>query len=198
VRSLLILAAATAVASLGAPAGYTIVTDRPSEDASQAIYTPSGTNWDVRTGPHHILYAAKDTSSGVYAASASFESLEKPAHREAFGIFIGGKDLGDPAKRTYTYFVVAWTGEYTVKVMNGSTATTVVDWTASPDIPKTDASGKASYKLYVHVAPNAIHFNVNGKLIAEVPKAGHPTDGIAGLRINHSLHLLVTPLAITK
>jgi hypothetical protein len=198
VRSALLIAAVAAVASVEIPAGYTLVVDSTRDDASKAVYTPSGTNWDVRTGPHHILFAAKDTSSGVYAATATIEQLESPGHREAFGIFIGGKDLTDPTKRTYMYFVVAGTGEYIVKVMRGSTATTISDWKGSPDIPKADASGKASYKMYVHVAPNAIHFMVNGKLIAEIPKAGNPTDGIAGLRINHNLHLMVTPLTITK
>ena len=106
--------------------------------------------------------------------SATIEQLAKPAHPEAYGLFLGGKDLADPAKRTYTYFVVRGTGEYLVKVMTGSKTTTVTNWTANENIPKEDANGKATYALKVHVAATAFHFFVNGKMVAEVPKGMDP------------------------
>ena len=197
----MLIAAAVLVGSAAAtiPAGYTAVPDRASADMSAAVYTPSGANWEVTTGPAHILFAAKDAATGVYAVTASITQLAKPTHPEAYGIFIGGTDLNDPAKRTYTYFVVRGTGEYLVKVMRGSQTTTLVDWKSSADIPKQDDAGKATYALKVHIAPNAMHFYVNDKMIAEVPKsASTPTDGIAGLRINHNLHLMVTPVSVAK
>jgi len=44
-----------------------------------------------------------------------------------------------------------------------------------------------------------MHFYVNGKMIAEIPKtASTPTDGTFGLRINHNLHLMVTPISSAK
>src|SRR5262249_49155758 len=130
---------------------------------------------------------------------ATITQLSKPTHPEAYGIFIGGSNLGDPATRTYTYFVVRGTGEYLVKVMNGSKTTTLSDWKASADIPKQDDAGKATYALKVHIAPDAMHFFVNGKLIAGVRKtASPPRDGVAGFRINHNLHLMVTPVSVTK
>ena len=197
-RPLLIFAALFGVAAADAPAGYVAMPDKAGADMSKAVYTASGSNWEVKTGPAHILYAAKDTASGVFAANATIEQLEKPTHPEAYGIFIGGKSLADTTQETYTYFVVRGAGEYLVKVRNGMKTTTITDWKASPDLPKEDASGKVTFKMTVHVAPNAIHFMVGGKLIAEVPKAMNPTDGIAGLRINHNLHLMVTPLTVTK
>ena len=194
---------ATALVLLGTaaaaiPAGYVAVPDRANADMTKIVYTPSGDGWDVTTGPAHVLYAAKDTASGVYAATATIQQLAKPTHPEAYGIFIGGKNLADTAQTTYTYFVVRGTGEYLIKVRTGGKTTTISDWKASAEVPKEDAEGKATYTLYAHVAPNAIHFMVNGKLVAEVPKAGNPTDGIAGLRINHNLHLMVSPLTIKR
>jgi len=190
--------AATAVLA-DAPAGYMAVPDKAGADMSKAVYTASGSDWEVTTGPAHILYATKDAATGVFAAQTTIQQLAKPTHPEAYGLFIGGTDLSDPAKRKYTYFVVRGTGEYLVKVMNGTQTTTISDWKASADIPKEDASGKGTYALKVHVAPNAMHFYVNGKMIAEVPKTAQtPTDGIAGLRINHNLHLMVTPLTVSK
>ena len=197
-RSLLIAAVALGAVAADGPAGYTIVADRSSADMTKLVYAASGSKWEVTTGPAHIIYADKDAATGSYAVTATFEQLAKPSHPEAYGLFLGGKNLSDSAQRTYTYFVVRGTGDYLVKVMNGSKTTTLKDWTASPDIAKEDADGKATYALKVHVAATAFHFYVNGKMVAEVPRGTAPTDGIAGLRINHNLHLMVTPLAVAK
>jgi len=195
-RTMIVAAALLGLA--GAPTGYTIVPDKGSSDMSKAVYTAAGSNWDVTTGPAHIIFADKDAATGSYAVNATIAQLAKPAHPEAYGLFLGGKDLADTAKRTYTYFVVRGTGEYLVKVMTGSKTTTVTNWTANENIPKEDATGKATYALKVHVAANAFHFYVNGKMVAEVPKGMNPAEGIAGLRINHNLHLLVTLPTIEK
>jgi hypothetical protein len=37
---------------------------------------------------------------------------------------------------------------------------------------------------------------VNGKQVASVSKVGLPTDGIAGLRINHNLHVRISPVSV--
>ncbi len=177
------------------PSGYTARTDRPDADISGAKYNVDGNEWDVTTGPAHIIYAPKDMGNGSYTASASIEQLANPQHPEAYGIFIGGRDL-DKDSQTYTYFIVRSTGELAVKAREGATARDVVKWTASPDVPKADASGKAKYDLAAQVTNDAVKFSVNGKQVASVSKAGLPTDGIAGLRINHNLHVKATPVSV--
>ncbi len=183
----------------GVPAGYIGMTDLPNASIADAKYTigPDG-RWEVQTGPAHIVYATKDTASGVYAVSTTIEQLEKPRHPEAYGLFFGGGDLEDRAAQRYTYFLVRGTGEYLIKTRAGDKTSNVVAWTASPDVPKEDASGKATYALKVHIAPDTVHFFVNGKLVAAVPKQGLSTDGVAGLRINHNLHVAVEPVRISR
>jgi hypothetical protein len=83
-----------------------------------------------------------------------------------------------------------------VRVREGGQTRDVLKWTANPDVPKADASGKATYALAASVAGDAVRFSVNGKQVASVAKAGLPTDGIAGLRINHNLHVRATPVSI--
>jgi hypothetical protein len=187
-----------AVSGTGVPAGYTGVTDNPSAKITDAKYTVSGGRWEIQTGPAHITFAAKDSASGIYGATATIEQLAKPKHPEAYGVFVGGSNLTDPAKQKYGYFEVRGTGEYLVKVRDGDKTSSVVDWTASPNVPKEDASGKATYKITVHVAADTVHFLVNDKLVAATPKAGFPAAGIAGVRVNHNLHVAVTPLAISR
>ena len=185
-------------AGAGVPAGYTAITDKPDAKITDAKYSADGARWEVRTGPAHIIYAANDTASGVYSVTATFEQLEKPRHPEAFGLIFGGQNLDDRARQKYGYFLVRGGGEYLVKARDGTATTSVIDWKASPDVPKEDASGKATYKLTVHVAPDTVHFMVNGKTVGAAPKSALPTDGIAGLRINHNLHVAVSPVAIER
>jgi hypothetical protein len=180
------------------PQGYVALTDKADAQISAASYTASGTDWEVKTGPAHIVYAPKDSASGVYAVSSTIEQLEKPAHPEAYGIFFGGTHLDDRAAEQYGYFIVRGTGEYLIKTREGDKTTTVVPWTASDNVPKEDSTGKASYDIKVHFAPDTAHFMVNGKLVAAVPKSKVPSEGIAGLRINHNLHLDVQPVTISK
>jgi len=182
----------------GVPEGYVALTDKADANISAASYTTSGGGWEVKTGPAHIVYAPGDSASGVYAVSTKVEQLEKPAHPEAYGLFFGGHHLDDRAAQRYGYFIVRGTGEYLIKVREGDKTTTVAPWTASPEIPKEDASGKASYDIKVHFAPDTAHFLVNGKLVAAVAKKDLPAEGIAGLRINHNLHLNVQPVSISK
>lgn len=182
----------------GIPAGFQAMTDHADASMSDAKYTANGAKWDVQTGPAHILYAAKDSGSGIYQVTGEIDQLEKPKHPEAYGIFFGGQHLDDRAQQTYGYFEVRGTGEFLIKRRDGAKTTTVADWTANPNVPKEDASGKATYMLKVHFAKDTAHFLVNDKLVDAVPRSKLPTEGVAGLRINHNLHVLVTPVAIEK
>jgi hypothetical protein len=182
----------------GVPQGYIALTDKADAQLSAISYAASGSDWEVKTGPAHIVYAPKDSASGVYAVSTTIRQLEKPAHPEAYGVFFGGRQLDDRAAQRYGYFIVRGTGEYLIKTREGDKTTTVVPWTASPNVPKEDESGKASYDIKVHFAPDTAHFMVNGKLVAAVPKKDVPSEGVAGLRVNHNLHLDVQPVTISK
>jgi len=184
------------VGGSGLPAGFTGRTDRADAPITGAKYARSGEMWEVTTGPAHIAYDATKTATGNFTASATIEQLEAPKHPEAFGIFIGGKDLDKPTQ-TYTYFVVRGTGELLVKVREGDTTRDVLKWQAAANVPKADASGKATYALAAQVAGDAVKFMVNGKQVASISKAGLPTDGIAGLRINHNLHVKASPIFIS-
>jgi hypothetical protein len=179
------------------PAGYMGRTDREGANIADAKYTTGGGAWEVKTGPAHIIYAAKDSARGSYTASTQIEQLEAPAHPEAYGLFIGGQNLDQPSEK-YTYFLVRGTGEALVKVRDGAQTHDVASWKASAAVPKADASGKATYKLAAQVGSDSVRFMVNGKTVATAAKSAVPTDGIVGLRINHNLHVRVQPVSVKK
>ncbi len=184
-----------AVAGSGVPAGFVGRTDEAGSPISGAKYTAAANGtWEVRTGPAHILYSPSLVAHTHYTVSAKIDQLEAPHHPEAYGIFIGGQQLDGPGQR-YTYFLVRGDGKFAVKVRDGDDARTVLPFTASPAVPQADASGKASYTLRIAVT-DRVRFYVNGQVAATVDARSVPTDGIAGVRINHNLHVIVTPASL--
>lgn len=185
-------------AASGVPDGYQGRVDRPTQQLSDVRYAElPGGKWEVVTGPHHIVYQRSDSASGNYTATVTLEQLESPAHPESFGVFIGGQQLDGEGQR-YGYFMVRGTGDYLVKVRDGDGTSNVIGWTASPAVPRADAAGKASYQLTVQVAQDSVRFTVNGTPVAAVPRSALPTDGIAGVRIGHNLHVTTTRVAIQR
>jgi hypothetical protein len=182
----------------GVPAGYTARADREGTDLSTLQYAARGDDaWEITTGPAHIVWAAGDSASGSYTVRAEFEQLEAPAHPEAFGIFVGGQDLEGPEQR-YTYFIVRGTGEYLVRVREGDDTRNVVDWTKSDAVAAQDSSGRASYELAVQVGADSVTFLVGDERVAAVAKSAVPTEGTAGLRVNHNLHVSTGPVEIVR
>jgi len=193
----------TDIAARGAtsvlPPGYAAQLDRAGASTSDVAYTQKEPGrWEVRTGPAHILYTPADTAAGKYAASATFEQVEAPAHPEAFGIFIGGSGLNDPATRKYTYFIVRGDGKYSVKARNGTNVRTITDWTASPAVPKQDSAGKALYGIKVESDGKTARVSVNGAPVTTITPRDGPISGVVGVRVNHNLHLIVTPVSIIR
>lgn len=182
----------------GVPSGFVGRVDRETQQLSDVRYTSmAGGKWEVVTGPHHIAYQPQDSASGNYTVSATIDQLESPAHPESFGIFIGGQNL-DGAEQRYGYFMVRGTGDYLIRTREGDGTSNVMGWTAAPSVTRADASGRASYALQVAVAQDSVRFSVNGTQVASVARGAIPTDGIAGIRIGHNLHVATTPVTITR
>ena len=123
--------------------------------------------------------------------------MEAPHHPEAFhGIFIGGQQLDGPGQRLCSISSVRGDcGQFSIKVREGDNARTVIPFTPNPAVPQADAAGKASYALRV-VVTDRVRFFVNGQMAATLDTKSVPTDGIAGVRINHNLHVIVTPASL--
>jgi hypothetical protein len=188
---------AAAIGGTGAPKGFLARTDRPTQKLSDIKYSASGTGWDVTTGPAHILWNPKNVASGNYTVSATFNQLAKPTHPEGYGIFIGGSDLSGP-NQSYLYFLVRGSGEIFAQTRKGDVLTGRIAWQKSYASPPADSTGKATYTLSMRVAGDSVHFLVNGHQAAVLQKKDIVTDGIYGVRINHNLHLQVSPVTITK
>jgi hypothetical protein len=175
---------------------------KPTPDMVKVVTMGSGLHFT--TGPAAIYYNPKDAASGVYAVSATFGAKKSMQH-EAYGIFIGGSNLQD-STQSYLYFEVRpMDGGILIQHRNGDVASKIdkiVPWTPNDAVNKDDATdGHSSNTLLIHVAPDSVHFLVNGKLVKGLAKSelmGAKTDGQSGIRINHNTDIHVDWKGVSK
>src|SRR3954470_10797273 len=76
----------------------------PTPATNEINFVPMGAGYHFTSGPAAIYYNTKDMGSGEYLVTATFSNRKSLGH-EAFGIFIGGKNLQD-STQSYTYLAV--------------------------------------------------------------------------------------------
>jgi hypothetical protein len=163
-------------------------------------FSNMGDGLHTTVGPAAIYWRDRDTISGNYHVVAKLSQMKNPAHPEAFGILIGGKNLADSAQ-AYTYLLVRpIDGMYSIRRRTGYTTrpTAVVEWTASDAVAKADSSGRATNELSVEVRGGKAKFMVNGKEVYTGDAANLDVNGVVGYRVNHNLDVHLGPLGIHK
>jgi hypothetical protein len=182
------------------PAGWSVRLDRPTAKRDDIAFTTMGKGMHVTSGPAAIYWPAGAGPSGAFTVAATFTQMKAPQHAEAYGLFVGGRDLDQPGQQ-YLYFLVRGDGKYMVKHRAGADVHTITDWTESPAVTKQDANGKATHALQVVVTESTVTFRANGKDVAAMPRSAlkaFSTDGIAGMRVNHNLDVHIADFAVTK
>ncbi len=180
----------------------------PALDAVNFVTMGSG--YHFTSGPAAIYYNAKDVGTGEYAVTATFSQRKSVGH-EAYGIFIAGRNLQD-STQTYTYFVIkpcgsncgkpgAQLGEVLInqRTSNGKPVALLPVQHHDAVVTDDPKDGHATNKLTIHVAKDAVHFILNDKMVAEIPKSkiGN-TDGLAGVRVNHNIDVHVAWQGVSK
>lgn len=184
----------------GVPDGWMMRFDRDGAGQDMVDFQVMEPGWHVTTGRAGaaVFWQPDKTASGPYTASTTIHLFNPASHAEAFGLFIGGRDLG-AADQQYVYFLVRQTGEYLIKRRVGPETEDVVGWTAHDAIPEAPAGeeGPTEYDLVVEVGAEDVAFQVNGATVHTLPRSELETDGVVGLRINHMLDVHVETLELT-
>ena len=194
--------------NLKVPEGWQVRFDHADHDATIGddpetadIYFVNMTpGWHVTTGPAAIFYHPVNTVEGDFSVKAKLHLFNPNGrNREGYGIFIGGEDL-DGDNQEYLYFLIRNTGDYLVKEREGDETETVKGWTASEAIVKytEDSGSSAENNLEVKVSGDDLTFIINGVEVATLSDSDLDTDGIFGLRVNHSVNLHVEDLGLSN
>lgn len=186
------------------PAGWNVRTEpnrqtgQPAPLANVKFTNMGPGGMHTTVGPAAIYWRDRDTISGNYHVVAKLIQMKNPAHPEAFGIFIGGKNLADSAQ-TYTYLLVRpIDGMYSIRRRTGYTTrpSAIVEWTASDAVTKADSTGNASNELSVEVRGGRAKYMINGKEVYSGDAAD--LNGVVGYRVNHNLDVHLGSLGIHK
>ncbi len=178
------------------PAGWTVRADTEAAGPARLKMEIMEPGWHLTTGPAAILYRRVDVARGAYRLQSAIHLFPGPgSRREAFGLFIGGKDLDAPTQR-YTYFIIRGDGKFKIKRRHGAATSDVTDWKASPAIRQADPRGPVKNTLRIEVRGDRIRFLVNDQEVYAAPASALDTEGIAGLRVNHHLNLHVESLTL--
>jgi hypothetical protein len=168
-------------------------------------FVKMGSGYHFTSGPAAIYYNPKDMAMGEYTVEATF-AQKKSVNHEAYGIFIGGSNLQD-STQSYLYFVIKpchsncgqpglTLGEMLISRRSSNARPDPIVPLSHHDAINTDdpKDGHATNKMAIHVAKDSVHFILNDKLVKALAKSelnGAPTDGQAGIRINHNIDVHV-------
>jgi hypothetical protein len=186
-----------AAQELTRPADWKVRFDQADADAATLYFVSMPPGWHITTGPAGIFYDPATTASGTYRVEAVIHLFDtKGRNREAFGFFIGGRDLeGDG--QAYTYFLIRNDRNFLIKQRKGADTLPVTDWTPSDAIVTWESGDSVKNVLAAEVGAQSVDFFVNGAKVATVPRAGLVTDGTIGLRVNHALNVHVSAITVT-
>ena len=105
---------------------------------------------------------------------------------------VGGRNLDGPSPR-YLYLMVRPTGEYMVRRRVGSATETLVDWMPHDAVQGVLADGDSPVNsIAIEARGSDVRFLVNGIVVFLLPLEEARPNGVAGLRVNHRLDLVLT------
>jgi hypothetical protein len=189
------------------PAGWSFRLDKATDSIKHVKFVTMEPGFHFTTGPSGIFWRAADAVPGSFHTVATFSQTQKPAHPEAFGLFVAGKDLNG-AGASYVYLLVRGDGMYTIRKGGavGAPSTNLTTggnrngWLASDAVVKEDAAGKSKNVLEVegNAATKKLIFKVNGKAVGEVDAPDGSVAGLVGIRMNHNLDVHVQGFEVHK
>ena len=176
------------------PAGWSVRLDRANAKVEDLKFVKMGKGYHVTAGPAAIYWNPRHTVRGKYTVRGTFTQTKAPAHPEAYGLFIGGKDLDKPTQN-YLYFLVRQDGKYLINHRAGPEVHKLVDWTDDAAVKKANGQGQATNGLEIVVGTDSVRFRANGRQVASLARATvertMELHGIAGIRVNHNLDVHV-------
>jgi hypothetical protein len=189
----------SAVTAAPLPDGWSMRLD--DKDATKAAkFVTMGSGFHVTSGGAAIYWQPKDEQKDDFTVSATFGQRAKNIGHgdlgEAYGLFVGGRDLSDASKQTYLYFETRQGGQFLINHRAGNEVHKIIDWTPAASIHKFDDSPNTN-ALTIKVAADSVRFLVNGTQVQALPRSTlKDLSGNVGIRVNHNLDVHVAGFAV--
>ena len=189
----------SAVTAAPLPDGWSMRLD--DKDATKAAkFETMGPGFHVTSGGAAIYWQPKDEQKDDFTVSATFgQRVKNIGHGdlgEAYGLFVGGRDLSDASKQTYLYFEVRQGGQFLIDHRAGAEVHKIIDWTPAASVHKFEDSPNSN-ALAIKVAADSVRFLVNGEQVQALPRTAlKDLSGNVGIRVNHNLNVHVAGFAV--
>ena len=189
----------SAVTAAPLPDGWSMRLD--DKDATKAAkFETMGSGFHVTSGGAAIYWQPKDEQKDDFTVSATFgQRVKNIGHGdlgEAYGVFVGGRDLSDASKQTYLYFEVRQGGQFLIDHRAGAEVHKIIDWTPAASVHKFEDSPNSN-ALAIKVAADSVRFLVNGEQVQALPRTAlKDLSGNVGIRVNHNLNVHVAGFAV--
>ncbi len=169
-----------------------------SVDTMDTWFVTMTPGWHITTEPAGIFYHPASVGEGAFTASTKISLFDPGTRNEGYGLILAGRNL-ESEEQHYLYFLLRRSGEFLVKLRDGSQTEELIGWTEHEAVEAwTDESeGTITNVLSVTVGGDTISFSVNDEEVATLEKGDLATDGVVGLRLNHSVNVHVTDLSVT-
>ncbi|MEX0837338.1 MAG: hypothetical protein WD101_03340 [Gemmatimonadota bacterium] len=194
-----VLAAPVSAQDFQRPDDWRVRFDQPDASEDQLeMFVSMPPGWHVTSGPAAIYWDPDNEASGSYRIEMEVFLFDPGERREAFGVFIGGRDLDGP-EQAYAYFLIRNGGQFIVKERAGAEAPTIEPWTSHDAILSYADRGDDTSVLNVltvEVDGGTLRFLVNDQEVWSGPRTGLPVDGMYGFRVNHGLNLHISRLEV--
>lgn len=173
-----------------------------NQDSADIYFVNMTPGWHITTGPAGIFYHPANTVSGDFAVATELHFFDPgDRNREGYGVFLGGSDL-QGEDQSYIYFLIRNTGDFLVKQRMGDDTEVLENWTPSNAIIKYEdgvtENSSVMNLLEVGVSGDTISFMINGEEVSSMNATKLTTDGIFGLRVNHSVNLHISDLRMKQ
>jgi hypothetical protein len=204
VCAVMVAVATVAQVSAQSAQGWKVRADRSTsasdpDGAGNIMFMAMGGGFHAVNPTAAVYWNPANTASANYTLNASFKLLKPSGHTNYYGLVLGGSNL-DNEKQAYLYFLVAQDGTWMIsrRSPDAPRPVSVVPKTANAAVAKPGADGTSVNALEVRVAGDKVDFVVNGTVVHSAAKAdlGATTDGIAGMRVNHLLEVMITGFGI--
>ena len=184
--------------------GWMGTADKGSVNDSK--FAAMGNDMHLTIGPAALYWSPKNTATGNYTVQATFKEL-KPGmggHPHPAGLFIGGANLEDGAKKTALYCTVQSDGNYLVRGFNEGAVFTLTTRAngragAAPNaaVAKPAGDGTVTNTVAWTVKDGTASCLVNGTSVGSFTKDQYKiaTDGLYGIRVSHNMEVMVSGLA---
>lgn len=190
---------------VGLPGGWLARIDPPAErrgaKAADLILAPEGDATRIGAGPPAVYWLPSSTGTGSYEVHGTI-SQGKALPAGYYGVFVGGSSL-DGGPVNYLYCALAANGTFVVQHRFGGELHELAGRTTHQAIRRADATGRATNTVGWRVTPARTVCLINGAEVwgyttASLVGPGKlvSTDGVAGVRVDQGLEVVVTSLRL--